>query len=124
MGLAASQARLLLLTARRSDLEYRAQMISQRKIALAMETEQIANEYTRALNNRKLEFTYQIQENNKTTKTVDLSYRELLFGSELSNYRVVDQNGNIRVQEGESMTDDVMLNAFDWYVEGVVIDGE
>jgi len=37
---------------------------------------------------------------------------------------VVDQNGNIRVQEGESMTDDVMLNAFDWYVEGVVIDGE
>ncbi len=95
MGLAASQARLLLLTARRSDLEYRAQMISQRKIALAMETEQIANEYTRALNNRKLEFTYQIQENNKTTKTVDLSYRELLFGSELSNYRVVDQNGNI-----------------------------
>lgn len=37
---------------------------------------------------------------------------------------VVDQDGNIRVQEGESMTDDVMLNAFDWYVEGVVIDGE
>ena len=37
---------------------------------------------------------------------------------------VVDQNGNIRVQEGESMTDNVMLNAFDWYVEGVVIDEE
>ncbi len=95
MGLAASQARLLLLTSRRSDLEYRAQMISQRKIALSMETEQIATEYTRALNNRKLEFTYQIQENNKTTKTVDLSYSELIFGSELNNYRVVDQNGNI-----------------------------
>ena len=37
---------------------------------------------------------------------------------------VKDQNGNVRVQEGESMTDDTMLNAFDWYVEGVVIDGE
>lgn len=37
---------------------------------------------------------------------------------------VKDQNGNIRVQEGESMTDDAMLNAFDWYVEGVVIDAE
>lgn len=35
---------------------------------------------------------------------------------------IVDQNGTIRVQEGESMTDDVMLNEFDWYVEGVVID--
>ena len=35
---------------------------------------------------------------------------------------IVDQNGTIRVQQGESMTDDVMLNQFDWYVEGVVID--
>ena len=35
---------------------------------------------------------------------------------------IVDQNGIVRVQEGESMTDDVMLNQFDWYVEGVVID--
>lgn len=37
---------------------------------------------------------------------------------------VKDQDGNIRIQEGESMTDDAMLNAFDWYVEGVVIDEE
>ena len=35
---------------------------------------------------------------------------------------VKDQNGVVRVQEGESMTDDTMLNKFDWYVEGVVID--
>ena len=33
-----------------------------------------------------------------------------------------DQNGLLRVEEGESMTDDTMLNKFDWYVEGVVID--
>lgn len=37
---------------------------------------------------------------------------------------VKDQEGEIRVQEGESMTDDMMLNAFDWYVEGVVINGQ
>lgn len=35
---------------------------------------------------------------------------------------VRDNEGQIRVAEGESMTDDVMLNHFDWYVEGVVID--
>ena len=35
---------------------------------------------------------------------------------------VKDQNGTVRVQEGESMTDDVMLNKFDWYVEGIMID--
>ncbi|MBQ3161270.1 MAG: BMP family ABC transporter substrate-binding protein [Oscillospiraceae bacterium] len=37
---------------------------------------------------------------------------------------VMDSNGSIRVSEGESMSDDVMLNSFDWYVEGVVIDEE
>lgn len=35
-----------------------------------------------------------------------------------------DNKGRIRVAEGESMTDDTMLNQFDWYVEGVVLDEE
>lgn len=35
---------------------------------------------------------------------------------------VTDREGNVRIGEGESMTDDAMLNAFDWYVERVVID--
>lgn len=37
---------------------------------------------------------------------------------------ITDNNGTLRVAEGESMTDYVMLNEFDWYVEGVVIDEE
>lgn len=37
---------------------------------------------------------------------------------------IKDNEGNIRVEEGESMTDDMMLNAFDWYVDGVVIVNE
>ena len=37
---------------------------------------------------------------------------------------LVDNEGNIRVSEGESLTDNAMLNEFDWYVEGVVIDEE
>lgn len=37
---------------------------------------------------------------------------------------VIDSDGNMRVSEGESMSDDIMLNSFDWYVEGVVIDEE
>ena len=41
MGLAASQARLLLLTARKSDLEYRAQQITNTEMILAMQTEQM-----------------------------------------------------------------------------------
>ena len=33
---------------------------------------------------------------------------------------VRDQEGHVRVAEGESMTDESMLNEFDWYVEGVI----
>ena len=33
---------------------------------------------------------------------------------------IVDNHGNIRVGEGESMTDEAMLNRFDWFVKGVV----
>jgi len=35
---------------------------------------------------------------------------------------IYDNEGNLRVAEGESMTDNAMLNEFDWYAEGVVID--
>ncbi len=35
---------------------------------------------------------------------------------------IVDNQGEIRVKEGQSMTDENMLNDFFWYVEGIVID--
>ena len=35
---------------------------------------------------------------------------------------ITDNMGQIRIAEEESMTDNAMLNEFDWYVEGVVID--
>ena len=56
MGLAASQARLLLLTARKSDLEYRAQCITNTEMVLAMQTEQVAREYSNKISNTALFF--------------------------------------------------------------------
>ena len=35
---------------------------------------------------------------------------------------ITDNQGVVRVKEGQSMTDENMLNDFFWYVEGVVID--
>lgn len=52
MGLAASQARLLLLTARKSDLELRAQQITNTEMILAMQTEKIAQEYSNKISNK------------------------------------------------------------------------
>lgn len=56
MGLAASQARLLLLTARKSDLEFRAQQITNSEMILAMQTEEVAREYSNKLSNQTLKY--------------------------------------------------------------------
>ncbi len=37
---------------------------------------------------------------------------------------IYDREGRLRIPAGESMSDDAMLNEFDWYVEGVEIHGE
>lgn len=37
---------------------------------------------------------------------------------------IYDREGVLRIPEGESMSDEAMLNEFDWYVEGVRIHGE
>ena len=49
--MSASQARLLMLTARKSDLEYQAQQICQQKLALAQQEEEIAVKYNNAISN-------------------------------------------------------------------------
>lgn len=54
MGMSASQARLLTLTARLSDLEYSAQSISNSKIRLVDQAEDAATAYSEALNLEKL----------------------------------------------------------------------
>ena len=52
MGLAASQGRLLLLTARKSNLEFQAQAISQQRSLLSMQQESISTNYSEKLNNQ------------------------------------------------------------------------
>ena len=67
MGFAASQARLLLLTARKSDLEFRAQQITNAEMILAMQTEEIAREYSMKLSNQTIR--YQSGDGNLVTLT-------------------------------------------------------
>jgi len=92
MGLAASQARLLLLTARKSDLEYRAQMICQRKVMLAMQTEELATNYSKALNNRMLYFTWTTDQSKGTTKQELLTYSNFTSAQNVTRYRLIDPN--------------------------------
>ncbi|MBQ2644819.1 hypothetical protein IJG14_04510 [bacterium] len=78
MGLASSQARLLLLTARKSDLEYRAQMISQRKINLAMQSQQLALDYSQKRSNRQMDLVYYTDSNTSEVYKEKLSYQGLM----------------------------------------------
>ena len=75
MGLAASQARLLLLTARKSDLEYRAQQITNAEMILAMQTETVAREYSIKISNQTIKY---IDANSQDQTTTDLSASALL----------------------------------------------
>ena len=57
MGMSASQARLLSITARMNDIEFKSQQVSNVKIRLADDSEKVANAYTAALNKQKFSFS-------------------------------------------------------------------
>ena len=54
MGMSASQARLLYLTAQLNNLSFRGQMVSDAKLRLALDTQAIQDKYIRALNSSRL----------------------------------------------------------------------
>ena len=56
MGLSASQARLLNLTARMHDIEYKAQNLEAQKLQMANESAHVYQEYEEALNKQKLQY--------------------------------------------------------------------
>lgn len=93
MGLASSQARMLLLTARKSDLEYRAQMISQRKINLAMQTQELATKYSQSMSNRTMNFVFTTSDNQAVTES--LSYAGITANNNyaIGNYLVTTASG-------------------------------
>lgn len=74
MGLAASQARLLLLTGRKDDIEAQMMSIANQKLSLSRQSAELSHEYTDALNAVKLTWS-------TNGSTVDLSYDLLMYPS-------------------------------------------
>ena len=56
LGLSSSQARLLNLTARMHDIEYKAQNLEAQKLQMANESSHVYQEYENALNKTKVQF--------------------------------------------------------------------
>lgn len=98
MGMAASQARLLSITARLTNNENTGQAVSYSKQRLADQTQQITNEYNEALNATKL--TVLTGFNGAEANYTDISYN-LMTGLQMAEstkqYVVTDTKGRILV---------------------------
>ena len=97
MGLAASQGRYLALTARNSDLVYEAQQISQQRLALATQTQSVADEYNEAMSNTVL-LANLVDGSQRLTYDI-ITSKDAFSGL---NMRIVDTNGNVVVPPNPS----------------------
>lgn len=101
MGLAASQAKLLSITARLSDNELRSQTLTAAKMSLANQTTAASRKYIDALDSTNLIYSTYDLDGNKTY--VDLTGYQLSQYAPLKNqYGLVNTNGQILVSETDA----------------------
>lgn len=101
MGLAASQARLLTITARLSDNELRSQTINNAKMRLATQSSQASEDYVNALNNATMKFTNYALDGQSQTQ--NLTFNALTAYSSYNNqYGLVNSSGQLLVSETEA----------------------
>ena len=84
MGLSASQGRLLLLTAKKSDLEFRAQQIAMLRSILCQQQEAASKEYEDATSNRIMDIQLIASIDggaNDSKSTKNLTYQNLISGT-------------------------------------------
>lgn len=107
MGMAASQARLLTITARLHDVEYKAQSIQNAKIQLATQSDEVYQEYLAALD--------------ATTLTVTDVNKNLIPANfnNLCGRNAVDTGNQyaLRASNGELIVDNAIKEAYDKYIE-------
>lgn len=82
MGLAASQARFLAITARKANCEFQSMKIAQEKLSITRELEKASEEYQAALNKTKLVW----DPDGTGDNAFDLSYDIMMKPSAVNNY--------------------------------------
>ncbi|MDD3238073.1 MAG: hypothetical protein PHV37_08270 [Candidatus Gastranaerophilales bacterium] len=120
MGMSASQARYLELTARRNNNEYQAQQIAQQKLMLANQTDAVANAFSNKMSNQQLLFV-KVDANNNSNASTRLTY-DIITSTDPINglsMRLVDQNGNIVIPQKYADTSENVQNATDKYNKAI-----
>ncbi|MBQ4646997.1 MAG: hypothetical protein IJB79_06585 [Candidatus Gastranaerophilales bacterium] len=112
MGLSASQARFLQLTARKGDLEYEVQQINLQRLKLSDISSAASIKYQDAVNNRKMVFSFNGGEG---VKSVDISYNNYknymnqqmdgLITSQAKYYLVSSSGNKLIVSSEEEMNE-------------------
>ncbi len=107
MGLAASQARLLLLTAKNDALEFQAQKIEEERLLLAQEQETIAQEYSDKTTNTI--YTCRVTEGGETsqvTMNLDNLAKSLASAASSASIVIADANGDPIVKATATSNED------------------
>lgn len=110
MGMSASQSRLLSLTARLSDLEYQAQVISNSKLRLADLSEQAASKYSDALNKQKLSIVTGVNSTTGTTTYADATAYLLTTYNAISN---TEKQRLLKDNTGRLIVSAAVVNAYE-----------
>lgn len=101
MGMAASQARLLTITARLADNELKSQSINNAKMRLATQSSQASEKYINALNEANLMFSN--YDASGTAQSQLLTFNALTaFSSYNNQYGLVNAAGQLLVSESEA----------------------
>ena len=102
MGLSASQARLLSITARMHDVEFQAQQIMNQKVELATQEDAAYEDYCAALDAKKIKVAFG---DGNTTKFVDATFKNVCTfdetGSRKCQYALTDTESGRMVVEQE-----------------------
>lgn len=88
MGMSSSQARLLSITARMNDVEFKSQSIANTKIRLADESEAVSKAYTEALGKSRLMYSTWDTNGHKVTTYLD---SDAIFSS--TTYQLFKEDG-------------------------------
>ena len=97
MGMAASQARLLTITARMHDVEYQAQSIQNAKIQLATQSDEVYQDYLEALDAT----TLTVKDSNGNTISANFNnlWGRNAVDTVINKYAIQDEHGNLIVSE-------------------------
>lgn len=109
MGMAASQARLLTLTSRLQDIEYKAQNIESQKIALATQQDKLYQDYCDALDATKIQVAF--SNGDGTRRFVDANF-STVCGYDANRFMQYSLTNN---KTGNVIVDDKTAEAYEGF---------